>query len=101
MLVFITLKTGVKAKSEIEIFLLTFNWRKKVNYRCKEREFFSKNPIKVFFSYYRPHLKIFLLDMICAVLISFIDIAFPVVSKFTIDSIIPGRDFKKFTVLIA
>ena len=72
-----------------------------MNYRCKEREFFSKNPIKVFFSYYRPHLKIFLLDMICAVLISFIDIAFPVVSKFTIDSIIPGRDFKKFTVLIA
>ena len=37
--------------------------------------------------------------MICAVLISLIDIAFPVVSKFTIDSIIPGRDFKKFTVL--
>ena len=39
--------------------------------------------------------------MICAVLISLIDIAFPVVSKFTIDSIIPGRDFKKFTILIA
>ena len=100
MPVSITLQTGVKSKSEIEIFSLIFNWRKKVNYRCNETEFFFKNPVKIFFSYYRPHLKIFLLDMVCAVLISLIDVAFPVVSKFTIDSVIPGRDFKKFAILI-
>lgn len=42
-----------------------------------------------------------MLDMICAVLISAIDVVFPMISKFTIDSLLPERKFKVFFVLIA
>lgn len=61
----------------------------------------NQKPLKVFLSYYKPHWKIFALDMICAVLISVIDVAFPMVSKFTIDSLLPERKFKIFFILIA
>ena len=56
----------------------------------------KQKPLKVFLSYYKPHWKIFALDMICAVLISVIDVAFPMVSKFTIDSLLPERKYKIF-----
>lgn len=67
---------------------------KKSNLR--DTEFYNSKPLKIFFSYYKPHLKIFLLDMFCAVLISLIDICFPMISKFTIDSILPEQKFKTF-----
>lgn len=41
------------------------------------------------------------MDMTCALLISAIDVVFPMISKFTIDSLLPERKFKVFFVLIA
>ena len=67
----------------------------------KSNEFYNSNPLKVFFSYYKPHWKIFALDLFCAMMISLIDIAFPMISKFTIDSLLPNRNFKTFFILIA
>ena len=67
----------------------------------KTTEFYNSNPLKIFFSYYKPHWKIFALDLFCAMMISLIDIAFPMISKFTIDSLLPNRNFKTFFILIA
>ena len=67
----------------------------------KTTEFFNSNPLKVFFSYYKPHWKIFALDIFCAMMISAIDVAFPMISKFTIDSLLPNKNFKTFFILIA
>ena len=64
-------------------------------------DFYSSNPLKVFFSYYKPHWKLFTLDMICAIMLSVIDVTFPMISKFTIDSLLPNKNFKAFFVLIA
>ena len=67
----------------------------------KSNEFFNSNPLKIFFSYYKPHWKIFALDIFCAIMISVVDVAFPMVSKFTIDSLLPNKNFKAFFILIA
>ena len=67
----------------------------------KSNEFFNSNPLKIFFSYYKPHWKIFALDIFCAIMISVVDVAFPMVSKFTIDSLLPNKNFKSFFILIA
>lgn len=66
----------------------------------KNFEFYNSKPLKVFFSYYKPHWKIFALDMFCAIMISLIDITFPMISKFTIDSLLPNKNFKVFFILI-
>lgn len=66
----------------------------------KNAQFYHEKPLKIFFSYYKPHWKIFLLDMMCAVFISLIDVCFPMVSKFTIDSILPDKNVTIFFILM-
>ena len=46
---------------------------------------------RIFASYYRPHIKIFILDMVCALCISLIDLAFPLVSLQAMELCFPNR----------
>lgn len=61
---------------------------------------FNSKPLKIFFSYYKPHLHLFIFDMICAVIIAAIDVAFPMLTKYILDSLIPGKNLKLFITLI-
>lgn len=61
---------------------------------------YHKNPIKIFFSYYKPHLKLFIADMICAFMIAAIDVAFPMFSRYALDILIPNRNLRIFTFFI-
>ena len=61
---------------------------------------YHKNPIKNFFSYYKPHLKLFIADMICAFMIAAIDVAFPMFSRYALDILIPNRNLRIFTFFI-
>lgn len=61
---------------------------------------FHKNPLKIFFSYYKPHLKLFIADMICAFMIAAIDVAFPMFSRYALDILIPNGNLRIFTFFI-
>lgn len=61
---------------------------------------YHKNPIKIFFSYYKPHLKLFIADMICAFMIAAIDVAFPMFSRYALDILIPNGNLRFFTFFI-
>lgn len=61
---------------------------------------FHENPLKIFFSYYKPHLKLFIADMICAFMIAAIDVAFPMFSRYALDILIPNRNLRIFTFFI-
>ncbi len=61
----------------------------------------SPSPLGVFLSYYRPHLKLFVLDLSCALMIALIDLAFPYVSKLSMDRLLPGRMFAAFFAVMA
>ena len=61
---------------------------------------FSDNPLKIFFSYYKPHLKLFIADMICAFMIAAIDVAFPMFSRYALDILIPNGNLRIFTFFI-
>ena len=50
--------------------------KEKSKNQTKNAEFFNQNSWKIFLSYYKPHWKIFALDIFCAVLIAIIDIIF-------------------------
>lgn len=62
---------------------------------------FHDAPLKIFFCYYKPHLKLFIADMICAVFIAAIDVSFPMLARFALDSLIPEKNLRLFSVLIA
>lgn len=57
-------------------------------------------PLKIFFSYYKPHLKLFIADMICAITIAAIDVAFPMFTRFALNELIPNHNLQLFVKLI-
>ncbi|MEG2119706.1 MAG: ABC transporter transmembrane domain-containing protein, partial [Pseudoflavonifractor sp.] len=57
--------------------------------------------LRIFVSYYRPHIKLFLLDMICALGISLVDLTFPFISNLAMKTLLPQQMFTTFFVVIA
>ena len=57
---------------------------------------FNKSLIRIFFSYFGAHKKLFLLDMGCALMVAAIDIAFPLISRFAMYELLPGKLYKTF-----
>lgn len=62
---------------------------------------YQDKPLKIFFSYYKPHLHLFIADMICAVIIAAIDVAFPMFSRYALNELIPNHNMQMFIKLIA
>lgn len=62
---------------------------------------FNQKPLKIFFSYYKPHLHLFIADMICAFLIAIIDLCFPMLSRYMLNNLIPEKAFRTFILLTA
>ena len=56
--------------------------------------------LKKFISYYKPYLKLFILDLSCAFLIASIDLAFPLVTRQFINDIIPNGKLRIFYIFI-
>jgi ATP-binding cassette subfamily B protein len=49
--------------------------------------------LKRFFSYYRPHRKLFFLDFSCAVAAGLLELGFPMAVRAFIDELLPGRSW--------
>lgn len=62
---------------------------------------FSKKPLKIFFAYYKPHIGLFIADMICAFFMAVIDVAFPMFSRFALNTLIPNHQLRTFLILVA
>ena len=62
---------------------------------------YNAKPLKVFFSYYRPHLDLFVADMICAFFIAVIDVSFPFVTRHLLNTLIPKGAMRLFFCMIA
>ncbi|AEF80370.1 ABC transporter ATP-binding protein [Leadbettera azotonutricia] len=62
---------------------------------------FDKPLLKIFAGYYKPHWKLFAADMFCAALISGTDLAFPMMTKFTIEKLLPTGRYQFFFFLIS
>ena len=57
---------------------------------------FHAPPVRVFMSYYRPHIGLFILDMGCSLLAAAADLIFPYATRYTLNAMLPGRLFAAF-----
>ncbi len=57
--------------------------------------------LRIFTSYYKPHWKLFVLDMVCALCIALVDLAFPYVSKLSMEALLPKQLFGAFFAVMA
>jgi ATP-binding cassette subfamily B protein len=61
---------------------------------------YNRHPLKIFFAYYRPHRYLFLADMVCAVTMAAIDVAFPMFSRYALNTLIPDYELRTFLILV-
>ena len=59
------------------------------------------HPLKCFISYYKPHKRLFILDMSCAFVICLIDLAFPYISRLSMNTFLPQSLYKTFFTVMA
>ena len=56
--------------------------------------------MKTLLKYFKPHMKLFIIDMICAILAAVIDLAFPLVSRQAMYNLLPNKAYQTFFLLM-
>lgn len=65
------------------------------------QDFQRKSALQIFLSYFKPHRKLFIMDLACALLISMIDLAFPAVSRWCMYELLPQSAYQTFFAVMA
>ena len=65
------------------------------------KEMKNRGHIAIFLSYYKPHMKLFLIDMCCALGISLVDLAFPWASRRALNELLPQNLYTAFFAVMA
>ena len=55
---------------------------------------------RMFLRYFKPHMKLFVIDIICAVMVALIDLAFPLVSRYAMKNMLPNKEYRLFFILM-
>ena len=65
------------------------------------KDYQTRSPLRIFLSYFRPHRRLFLLDISCAFFIAVIDLAFPLISRTAMYHWLPDKRFSIFFTVMA
>lgn len=66
----------------------------------KKINFKKTGVIGIFLSYFRPHWKLFVLDLTCALLVALIDLGYPLVSRTAMYELLPNKAYTVFFVIM-
>ncbi|MGM9554289.1 MAG: ABC transporter ATP-binding protein [Faecousia sp.] len=56
--------------------------------------------LRIFLSYFKPHRRLFALDMLCAILVAAVDLAFPLVSRTAMNELLPQAAYRTFFIVM-
>ena len=65
------------------------------------QDYRRKSPLMIFLSYFGNHKKLFALDILCAVGIAAIDLAFPLVTRSALYDMLPNQMYRTFFTVMA
>ena len=65
------------------------------------KDFQERSLLRIFLSYFKPHRRLFALDMTCAFLIAAVDLAFPLISRRAMYTWLPEKQFRVFFLVMA
>ena len=64
------------------------------------KDYQRKRPLAIFLHYFKNHKKLFFLDICCAVLISCVDLAFPLVTRTALYDLLPESRYQTFFLVM-
>ena len=65
------------------------------------KDYQEQSALRIFLSYFKPHRGLFILDMICALIIALIDLAFPYISRWCMYELLPQSAYRTFFAVMA
>lgn len=65
-----------------------------------EKDFKNRSEFAIFISYFKPHRKLFVIDLLCALMIALVDLMFPFVSRWCMYTLLPDHKWKTFWVIM-
>ena len=65
------------------------------------KDYQERSALGIFLSYFKPHMSLFILDMICALIIALIDLAFPYISRWCMYELLPQNAYRTFFAVMA
>ena len=65
------------------------------------KDFQKKSPLFIFLRYFKNHKKLFAIDILCAVLIAGVDLAFPLITRSALYDMLPGKMYRTFFIVMA
>ena len=60
------------------------------------KDYRERSALRIFLAYFKPHRGLFILDMICALMIALIDLAFPYISRWCMYELLPQSAYRTF-----
>ena len=66
-----------------------------------KKDFKNWGMLRVFLSYFKPHRKLFILDMCCAFFVALVDLAYPLISRHAMNHMLPNKAFQTFFIVMA
>ncbi|MBQ1372117.1 MAG: ABC transporter ATP-binding protein [Oscillospiraceae bacterium] len=64
------------------------------------KDFQNRSLLRIFLSYFKPHRKLFALDMSCSLTVCLIDLAFPMVTRTALYELLPDKRYESFFLLM-
>ena len=61
----------------------------------------NKSLLRMLRKYFRRHLNLFIIDIFCAIAVAAVDLAFPIVSRYAMRTMLPDQQFQAFFALMA
>ena len=65
------------------------------------RDYQRKSTLRIFLHFFKRHRRLFVLDMLCALIVALIDLAYPLISRWCMTSLLPQRAFTAFFTVMA
>ena len=64
------------------------------------KDYQQKGMFSIFLSFFKSHRGLFFLDMVCALFVALVDLAYPVISRKAINTLLPNLQYKTFFVVM-
>lgn len=62
-----------------------------------DTEYYQKHSLlRIFLGYFKPHRRLFAIDMLCALVVAAVDLAFPLVSRWSMNNLLPHNAYGVF-----
>ena len=60
----------------------------------------SHSLMRIFLSYFKPHRRLFAMDILCAIIVAAVDLAFPLVSRSAMNNLLPRNAYTTFFIIM-